>query len=772
MGRLRNLSVRYKLALSAFLGMLMLAAMAGSALRLGARFGAAVDGVAAATAAERDIRRAAMAAHELAVVSGMLQRAPLPAEIDALRARADAAARDAEAALAARAGTAQANERAAVEAARRAIIRDVAAIARQAALRRDLVAMRDETFVPLEGQLSYAASRVEALLDQDTDAERQDRMRRHLARLRGAIATLRGATSRFLDTQEAEARTIADGALGAARIRLAALRQGLAASSAEDAAKDLAERVDAQIAVTQALFERLSALSALFSGELAAARGEVETTTDAAVAAFAASAVAHEQAAAKARLAGERTMLGLASLCACVLVLSAWLIGRAVARPLRAITEAATRVADGDVGVELGFAGRRDEIGRLAAAVGRLQAEAANAFVMGQMIEQLPLGLLTAQKDGKLRVTYVNPVGRALLEPAAARFPRGLAALEGQSIEPLFEAPDAFRAAVAGRETLPIQLRVRLGAETLEVRVGALDDHRGRYIGPMLTIVSRSEQARLVARFEATIGSIAAGIGSAAAAMRQAATAMRDEAAEGGVRAGSVAAASDAAAGHVQAVAASAEQLAASVAEIARQVAASAAMATQAVGEAEATDRSIAGLADAAARIGDVVRLIGDIAGRTNLLALNATIEAARAGAAGKGFAVVASEVKALATQTAQATQEIGAQIGAIQAATEGSVQALRAISAMIRRMNEISAAIAGAVEQQGAATREIAAAVQEAAGSSSAVAENIALTTAVVDATGGRAAAVLDAAVALAQRAETLSRESRTFLTEVQAAA
>src|SRR5439155_11456173 len=147
-----------------------------------------------------------------------------------------------------------------------------------------------------------------------------------------------------------------------------------------------------------------------------------------------------------------------------------------------------------------------------------------------------------------------------------------------------------------------------------------------------------------------------------------------------------------------------------------RQVTASAQIAGKAVSEAERTHQTVRSLADTAQKIGDVVKLINDIAGQTNLLALNATIEAARAGEAGKGFAVVASEVKSLATQTAKATEEIGSQIASIRAATGGAVQAIGGIAETIRRMNEIAGAVAVAVEQQTAATSEIARDIQRAA--------------------------------------------------------
>ncbi|MEJ1979360.1 MAG: methyl-accepting chemotaxis protein [Acetobacteraceae bacterium] len=151
----------------------------------------------------------------------------------------------------------------------------------------------------------------------------------------------------------------------------------------------------------------------------------------------------------------------------------------------------------------------------------------------------------------------------------------------------------------------------------------------------------------------------------------------------------------------IQNAASASEQLSSSIGEIARQVARSAESARQAAAESKRTDASVEELANAAGRIGDVVRLIGDIAAQTNLLALNATIEAARAGDAGRGFAVVAGEVKNLAAQTARATEEIGQQIAAMQAATQGSIGAIRAISGRIEDISALAAQVASAVEEQ-----------------------------------------------------------------------
>lgn len=167
------------------------------------------------------------------------------------------------------------------------------------------------------------------------------------------------------------------------------------------------------------------------------------------------------------------------------------------------------------------------------------------------------------------------------------------------------------------------------------------------------------------------------------------------------------------ASGSIQTVASATEELSTSINEISRQAGEASTIANTASKEAERTDQTVGGLADSAQRIGDVIGMIQDIAKQTNLLALNATIEAARAGEAGKGFAVVASEVKSLASQTAKATEEISAQVGAIRDETTDAVSAIRSITETILKISEISESINAAVEQQSHATQEISASVQ-----------------------------------------------------------
>ena len=271
--------------------------------------------------------------------------------------------------------------------------------------------------------------------------------------------------------------------------------------------------------------------------------------------------------------------------------------------------------------------------------------------------------------------------------------------------------------------------------------------------------------------FERAVGTIIATVGAAASGLHETAQAMSTTAARAIDRSNSVASVSNEAAANVGAVSVAAQELGASVQEIRRKVDGSAELAQAAVAEAGQTATLVQDLSVAATRIGDVVRMISDIAGQTNLLALNATIEAARAGEAGRGFAVVASEVKALAAQTAKATDEIGSQIARIQGATEESVRAIDGIATRIKQISGVATSIAAAVEEQGAATQEIARNVHHAAAGASQVSRTILDVTGAAEATGSAAAEVLTSASDLSRQSEHLTAEIGRFLAGVRAA-
>src|SRR5262249_30699350 len=214
---------------------------------------------------------------------------------------------------------------------------------------------------------------------------------------------------------------------------------------------------------------------------------------------------------------------------------------------------------------------------------------------------------------------------------------------------------------------------------------------------------------RLAADFERQVKHVVDSVSHAAQAVGENAGEVATIAKEASERTSKVVSSAQSASFDVRAVAAASEEMRASIDEIARQAILARGVAGDAVERASGSDEVIRGLAQSAQRIGEVVRLISDIAGQTNLLALNATIEAARAGETGRGFAVVASEVKALAAQTSKATEEVQNQVGTIQMATSEAVESIEQVASVIRTISEISSAIASAVEEQGSVTREIA---------------------------------------------------------------
>jgi methyl-accepting chemotaxis protein len=377
-----------------------------------------------------------------------------------------------------------------------------------------------------------------------------------------------------------------------------------------------------------------------------------------------------------------------------------------------------------------------------------------------------PVALLVATVAVALHHLGLNFLAAALVYPGGEDFFRvvlhavillletGTLIWLGWTLQSLFRAAaqrqaevDAARAAEAASNTE----RARLEAAALQDRRKALHSTAAAFEGSVLGLVRE--------------------LAGAAGEMRKSADALSVSASVATRETTAVASASQETARSVQTVASAADELSTTVADIAKQVGQASRTAGKAVAEAGSADATIKELSAAANKIGEVVGLIQTIASQTNLLALNATIEAARAGDTGKGFAVVASEVKSLAGQTAKATEEIQAQITAIQAQTQRAVGAIGGIAGVIEEISGITTSVASSVEQQGAAASEIARSAQAAAIGTDSVSSGANALSKTAESTGGAAAAALATADALASRCRALGEQIEAFVADLKAA-
>ncbi|MGB1027435.1 MAG: methyl-accepting chemotaxis protein, partial [Rhodospirillaceae bacterium] len=322
----------------------------------------------------------------------------------------------------------------------------------------------------------------------------------------------------------------------------------------------------------------------------------------------------------------------------------------------------------------------------------QVQQEDYNASLLN-MLDEMPLNVMMADPK-TFKITYANRTTIETLRSLEHLISIKADDLVGSSIDVFHKRPEHQHGILSDPNNLPHNARIKLGDETLSLKVAAIRNPAGDYVGAMLNWAVITQQAELAHTFETQVKSMVGRIAEASGRMSSSSE--------------NLSANADHSSSLANAVAVAVEELSASIQEISSQVAMSAARSSEAVGEAQASSEKVAKLAVLSDDIGVVVKLISDIATQTKLLALNATIEAARAGSAGKGFAVVASEVKSLAAQTEKATQQIAEQIGDVQQATQESVGSIKTILGIIEDLNQIATSISSSVEEQSAATSEV----------------------------------------------------------------
>ena len=352
-----------------------------------------------------------------------------------------------------------------------------------------------------------------------------------------------------------------------------------------------------------------------------------------------------------------------------------------VFKPLERIIGVSNALANEEYDVSLSDTKRHDEIGRLAKSLDALRIKAAAAFQLKNMVDDMPLNIITADAQDDFKITYLNKASKSVLISLQQHLPSGLNSFENQTIDIFHKDPRRIRELLSNPSNLPHQAKIKFGPETLDLKVSAMRNKKGAYIGPMLTWEVVTQSVLLANDFEGSIGALSHQIGTSASTLQERATTLQ----------GAI------------------EELSVSALEISKRVHDSLNVVRDAVATGENAATLTNQLSSSAESISNIVTLIRSIAEKTNLLALNATIESARAGDAGKGFAVVANEVKTLASQTANAIVDITKQIGEMQLAASNTTNAIAHISEVIQQVNKISTTIASTVEEQQAATTEIA---------------------------------------------------------------
>ncbi|PCI01158.1 MAG: hypothetical protein COB79_04610 [Zetaproteobacteria bacterium] len=443
-----------------------------------------------------------------------------------------------------------------------------------------------------------------------------------------------------------------------------------------------------------------------------------------------------------------------------------WWISRSVSVPISRVATSMDALERGEViPVQADEGG---EIGEMLESLAIFQEQSAEATMLKRVVEASPQAMMiTGAED--LVIRYMNPAAMELFRGIQNFLPCPVDNIIGQCIDIFYKDSAHQRKLLAERSNFPLAGDFIADGHQIEFSAHVIENHAGEWDTIMVSWNDVSEQHQLAADFEGNVANLVHDLIEASVGMQTSSESLSATAEQSTSQAENVASNSAEANENVMTVASAAEELTASITEITRQVHNAVEMSSQAVQEAEATNKNVSKLASVSKEIGQVIQVITDIAEQTNLLALNASIEAARAGDAGRGFAVVAGEVKELASQTAKATETIASQISSIQKESDGAAKAIGHIGETIQKMNDINQAISAATDEQNEATREISQSVQYASDATRRVTEAIASVTEASYETGKAAGDVLIASTDIRQKGEGLLGRVTDFLAELR---
>lgn len=439
-------------------------------------------------------------------------------------------------------------------------------------------------------------------------------------------------------------------------------------------------------------------------------------------------------------------------------------LGNTIARRIGRFVNSLAQIAHGNTNIEIPTSKTNDEIALLYNTTRILRQSVSEAYRLKVMVDDMPTNVLIAEAHGDFKVVYQNKACATAFGALEAHLPIKADTITGSSIG-FLQSVDTLRDATK----LPLRTRVQVGPEIIAIMASPLFDSSGQYTSVMLTWSIITAQAKLADNFEASVKSVVESVGTGANQMKSNAAFLNTLAEDTKDRSATVANVAGDAARTSSQVAAAAEELTASISEISAQVQRASHIAGEASTKAQTINQSMSALVENSTRVAEVINFITAIASQINLLALNATIESARAGEAGKGFAVVAGEVKALASQTAKAAEEITQQVQSMQAATQGTVQSVNEIIGIIEEITTSSAGVAAAVEEQSSATNEISRNITHTANGTQQISNNIQTVEQGAEQTRDSSHQMLQAATSLSQQSQILAAKVDEFLKTVR---
>lgn len=356
-------------------------------------------------------------------------------------------------------------------------------------------------------------------------------------------------------------------------------------------------------------------------------------------------------------------------------------ISRRLFKPLGELLHSCDQLSAGEYDETVPYQNRADEIGRLAHSLEVLRLRAGEAYRLQQMVEDLPMPIMTADIHNEFKINYANKQSLVLMGNLHQSLPVKPDQLVGSSIDIFHKNPARIRELLKDPKNLPHKAKVTVGKEVLQLHISGIFNQNGSYIGPMLAWDIITGKENLADSFESSVGGVVSQLVDASSDLQERAVTLQ----------GAI------------------EELSITAADISSQAGESLEIVRESSSKGDEARNFMTELSTAAGQITSVVTLISNIAEKTNLLALNATIESARAGEAGKGFAVVANEVKTLANQTANAISGISARISEIQNTSTNAFRSVQEICDSVTQIEKVASSIAGTIEQQRAATTEIA---------------------------------------------------------------